>query len=168
MFDDHFIKMDIVNHNSFIVIGDLDGLVDHSAAPAGHFVDLFDHFVVQLGRLGCNAGLVGDYFELAAGDFVAVVDNFAALIDRAGLLAGRSGLPDYMTVLVDLLVDLLGQVGYFASLCFAIFANDFELAAVVAAVADVFAVQVGPAVWAVDGMADLKRFHYRWSMMKQS
>ena len=165
MFDDHFIKMDIVNHYSFIVIVDLDGLVDHSAAPAGHFVDLFDHFVVQLGRLGCNAGLVGDYFELAAGDFVAVVDNFAALIDRAGLLAGRSDLPDDMIVLVDLLVDLSGQVDYFASLCFAIFANDFELAAVVA---DVFAVQVGPAVWAVDGMADLKRFHYRWSMMKQS
>ena len=162
MFDDHFIKMDIVNHNSFIVIVDLDGLADQSAA---HFVDLFDHFVVQLGRLGCNAGLVGDYFELAAGDFVAVVDNFAALIDRAGLLAGRSDLPDYMTVLVGLLVDLSGQVDYFASLCFAIFANDFELAAVVA---DVFAVQVGPAVWAVDGMADFKRFHYRWPMMKQS
>ena len=133
MFDDHFIKMDIVNHNSFIVIVDLDGLVDHSAAPAGYFVDLFDPLADPFGHLGCNAGLVDDYFELVAGDFVAVVDNFAALIDRAGLLAGRSDLPDYMTVQVDLLV-----------------------------------VQVGPAASVVDGMADFKRFHFRWSMMKQS
>ena len=157
--------MDIVNHNSFIVIGDLDGLADHSAAPADHFADLFDLLADPFGRLGCDAGLVDDYFELAAGDFVAVVDNFAVLIDRAGLLAGLSDLPDYMTVLVGLLVDPSGLVDYFASLCFAIFANDFEL---VAAVVDVFFVQVDPAAWVVDGMADFKRFHYRWSMMKQS
>ena len=85
------------------------------------------------------------------------MDVFAGLIDLADLLVGRSDLPDYMTVQVDLLVDLSGQVGYFA--------NDFELTA---AVADVFAVQVDPAVWVVDGMADFKRFHFRWSMMKQS
>ena len=137
MFDDHFIKMDIVNHNSFIVIGDIDGLVDHSAAPADHFADLFDLLADPFGRLGCDAGLVYDYFELAAGAFV---ENFAVLIDLADLLAGHPDLPDYMTVLVGLLVDPSGLVDYFASLCFAIFANGFAPVELAAAVVDVFAV----------------------------
>ena len=147
--------MDIVNYNSFIVISDLDvlaDLVDHSAAPAGHLVDLFDHLAVQFDHLGCNSGPLDDYFELVVGDSVLV----AALIDLAELLAVRFDLLDYTTVLVDHLVDLVDLLVDLADLvdCFAL----VELAV---AVAEAFAVKVGPAAWAVDDTADLKRFHYR-------
>ena len=140
--------MDIVNYNSFIVISDLDvlaDLVDHSAAPAGHLVGLFDHLVVQFDHLGCNSGPLDDYFELVVADSVVV----AALIDLAELLAVRFDLLVDLAVLVDLLVDLADLVD-----CFAL----VELAVVVA---EMFDVKVGPAAWAVDDTADLKRFHYR-------
>ena len=152
--------MDIVNYNSFIVISDLDvlaDLVDHSAAPADHLVGLFDHLVVQFDHLGCNSGPLDDYFELVGGDSVVV----AVLIDLADLLAVRFDLPDYMIVLVDRLADLSDLVDYFASLYYAIFANDFARTELAEVVVDVFAVQVGLAVWAVDDMADLNGFHYR-------
>ena len=151
--------MDIVNYNSFIVISDLDvpaDLVDHSAAPAGHLVGLFDHLVVQFDHLGCNFGLVDDYFEHVDGDFVVVVDMSAALIDLADLLDGRSALPDYMIVLVDRPADLSDLVDYFAN-----FSNDFARTELAEVVADEFAVQVGPVVGAVDDMADLNGFHYK-------
>lgn len=152
MFDDNFIKMDIVNYNSFVVIGDLDvlaDLVDHSAAPVGHLVGLFDHLVVQFDHLVCNLGPLDDYFELVGGDFVVVVDMSAALIDLADLLVVRFGLPDYLIVLVDRLVDL------------AVLVDCFALVELAVAVAKVFALKVGPAAWAVDDMADLEKFHYR-------
>ena len=135
--------MDIVNYNSFIVIGDLDvlaDLVDHSDAPAGHLVGLFDHFVVRFDHLGYNFGPLDDYFELVGVDSVVV----AALID-----------------LVDRLADLSDLVDYFASLYHAIFSNDFARTEWVVAAVDVFVVRVGPVVGAVDDMADLKGFHYK-------
>ena len=150
--------MDIVNYISFIIIADLDALadlVDHSAAPAGHFVDLFDRLVGLFDRPGCNSGLVDDYIVLAVGNFVVVVDNSAVLIDLADLPAGRSNLPDYEIVLVD---PLVGLVDHFANLCFANSSNDLARAVIAGAVADVFSVLVGPVVLAVDGMADLKGF----------
>ena len=47
MFDDHFIKMDIINYHSFIVFFDLDVL----CVPAGCFAALSDPLVVQLDLL---------------------------------------------------------------------------------------------------------------------
>ena len=153
--------MDIVNYISFIIIADLDALadlVDHSAAPAGHFVDLFDRLVGLFDRPGCNSGLVDDYIVLAVGNFVVVVDNSAVLIDLTDLPAGHSGFPDYEIVLVDPLADPPDLVDHFANLCFANSSNDLARAEMAGAVADVFAVLVGPVVLAVDGMADLKGF----------
>ena len=154
--------MDIVNYISFIIIVDLDALadlVDHSAAPAGHFVDLFDRLVGLFDRPGCNSGLVDDYFVLAVGAFVVVVYDSVVLIVLADLLAGCSGFPGYEIVLVDPLVDPPDLVDHFANLCFANSSNDLARAEMaVAVVADVFSVLVGPVVLAVDGMADLKGF----------